>query len=87
MKYVIGHENAVLCTALSNDDTLLVSGSENNTIKIWDVRNGRHIRTLCEHEQNVMGCCLTYDDRFIISSDPRLWGRIKKHHAGDQCLF
>ena len=73
MKDFIGHENAVRCTALSNDDTLLVSGSDDKTIKVWDVRNGQHIRTLSGHKNNVMGCCLTYDDRFVISGIQAQW--------------
>lgn len=39
-----GHEDRVMGVAFIRDDKLLVSGSEDGTIRIWDVQTGRELR-------------------------------------------
>ena len=40
-----GHTNSVVSLAFSLDGTLLVSGSEDDTIKLWDIQTGGVVRT------------------------------------------
>lgn len=40
-----GHENIVNTISISNDGSLLVSGSNDNTIKLWDTNTGNCLRT------------------------------------------
>jgi hypothetical protein len=42
----IGHTNDVWAVALSADDQFLVSGSSDQTIKLWDVKSGFNILTI-----------------------------------------
>ncbi len=41
-----GHIRAVLSVAFSSDGKMLASGSEDDTIKLWDAGSGNLIRTL-----------------------------------------
>ncbi|PVV03115.1 hypothetical protein BB560_002418 [Smittium megazygosporum] len=42
----VGHEKSISSISLSIDDRLLVSGSADNTVKVWDIYSGQCIRTL-----------------------------------------
>ena len=41
-----GHTQAVTCLAVSNDAGYLVSGSEDSSVNIWDLRSRQPVRTL-----------------------------------------
>ncbi|KAJ8305718.1 hypothetical protein KUTeg_016263 [Tegillarca granosa] len=45
-----GHTKKVSCLSLSFDGTQLVSGSHDNTVKVWDVYSGQCIKTLSHKE-------------------------------------
>ena len=40
---LLGHEDAVTSVALSSDGQLVVSCSDDNTIRIWSVRTGKEV--------------------------------------------
>ncbi|KAF2743353.1 F-box/WD repeat-containing protein pof1 [Sporormia fimetaria CBS 119925] len=52
------HENGVMC--LQFDDRILMTGSYDATVKIWDLKTGKVIRTLTGHTQGIR--CLQFDD-------------------------
>ena len=45
----IGHSSRITSVAFSSDGTLVVSGSEDKTLKIWSVATGTLLRTLEGH--------------------------------------
>lgn len=63
IKVFRGHTNGVMC--LQFDDSMLATGSYDATIKIWDIRTGKELRTLTGHESGVRA--LQFDDRKLIS--------------------
>ncbi|MBC6477892.1 MAG: trypsin-like peptidase domain-containing protein [Hormoscilla sp. GM7CHS1pb] len=48
-----GHSDVVYSVAISPDGQLLASGSDDNTIKIWNLGSGRLLRTLTGHSGDV----------------------------------
>ena len=44
-----GHTNWVLSLAISPDNKKIVSGSSDNTIRIWDLDSGNLINTLIDN--------------------------------------
>ncbi|KAG0221636.1 hypothetical protein BGX31_009658, partial [Mortierella sp. GBA43] len=62
-KELPGHTEGIYC--IQFDDTKIVSGSRDNTIKIWDPSSGRCLRTYTGHNASVL--CLQYDESRIVS--------------------
>ncbi|KAG0213820.1 hypothetical protein BGX28_003494 [Mortierella sp. GBA30] len=62
-KEVPGHTEGIYC--IQFDDHKIVSGSRDNTIKIWDLATGACRRTYFGHRASVL--CLQYDEDRIVS--------------------
>ncbi|KAF6525890.1 hypothetical protein HZS61_011685 [Fusarium oxysporum f. sp. conglutinans] len=62
-----GHTNSVTSVAFSNDGTLIASGSEDNTVKIWNALTGKRERTLERHTGSVTSVVFSSDGKLIAS--------------------
>ena len=63
LKIFRGHLNGVMC--LQFDDSVLITGSYDTTIKVWDIATGEEIRTLEGHTSGIR--CLQFDDSKLIT--------------------
>ena len=77
---VAGHTGQIVCLAFKPNSYLLASGSEDDTIRLWDVSdntNLRHVRTLRGHTGNVRSVAWSPDGRTLASASQdgtvRLW--------------
>ena len=73
-----GHTDGVTSVAFSPDGTRLVSGSDDKTVKHWDVSSGKLIRTLEGHSHSVKSVTFSPDGSRVLSGgnldgDLRLW--------------
>ena len=83
---LIGHTDAVLQAAFSPDGHRIVTGSDDNTARVWDARSGALIWTLQGHQARVIRVSFSSDGTRLLtaSSDgtARLWdattGRLVK---------
>jgi WD40 repeat protein/sterol desaturase/sphingolipid hydroxylase (fatty acid hydroxylase superfamily) len=62
-----GHTGAVLGVALSADGQRLVSGSEDRTVKVWDVVTGQEMFTLTGHTRPVRSVAISADGQCLVS--------------------
>ncbi|KAJ5585580.1 E3 ubiquitin ligase complex SCF subunit sconB [Penicillium hispanicum] len=63
VKVFRGHTDSVMC--LQFEDNILMTGSYDATIKIWDMETGEELRTLRGHTAGVR--CLQFDDTKLIT--------------------
>jgi len=50
--YFVGHQKDVLCLEINEEETILCSGSEDSTVRLWDIRNSKCIRALTGFQSN-----------------------------------
>src|SRR5207244_2179047 len=62
-----GHKNAVSSVILSADGQTLISGSDDQTIKVWNLSTGKLQRTLTGHTGLVFSVALSADGQTLIS--------------------
>ena len=74
-----GHRSWVNSVVFSPDSKTLASGSDDNTIRLWDVSTGTEIRTLEGHTDDVESVVFSPDGTRLASASPgwdrsmRLW--------------
>jgi mono/diheme cytochrome c family protein len=72
-----GHKGPVLCVAMSADGKRALSGSEDKTVRLWDVANGTELRCLEGHTGEVLAVAFSPDGKHAVSAGQdrtvRLW--------------
>lgn len=72
-----GHSSDVKSVAFSRDGKWLVSGSADKTIKLWEVKSGREIRSFTGHTASINSVAFSPDGTRIVSASEdetvRLW--------------
>ncbi|MEE0993008.1 MAG: hypothetical protein UH542_08515 [Bacteroidales bacterium] len=78
LKTLEGHSNIVWPVVYSPDGTKIVSGSYDNTIKIWDANTGECLKTLEGHSLVVISVAFSPDGTKIVSGSDdktvKIWG-------------
>ena len=64
---ILGHAYGVNACSITPDGQHAATGSEDNTIRIWDIKSGICLRTLIGHTQRVRTCAISPDSRFLVS--------------------
>jgi WD40 repeat protein/tetratricopeptide (TPR) repeat protein len=62
-----GHTDSVNSVALSYDGRFALSGSDDKTLRLWDVSTGRCLRTFSGHRDSVRSVALTADGCHALS--------------------
>ena len=58
-----GHTGSVLC--LQYDDKVIISGSSDSTVRVWDVNTGEMVSTLIHHCEAVLH--LRFNDGMMVT--------------------
>ncbi len=76
-KVLRGHTEYVGAVAVTADGLCVVSGSGDNTVRVWDVKSGRCLHILKGHTASVNGVAVTPNGRRAVSSSDdktvRVW--------------
>ena len=62
-----GHDGPVRSVAFSPNGQLVLSGSEDNTIRVWDVATGETVNALRGHGSSVRACAFSPDGQLVLS--------------------
>ncbi|KAL7933625.1 WD40-repeat-containing domain protein [Trichoderma chlorosporum] len=76
-----GHTNKVTSIALLRDETCLISGSLDSTVKIWSRETGEVLKTF-SFEQKIFGISLSPDDSLIAVASDKI--RLLDGNTGEQ---
>jgi WD40 repeat protein len=72
-----GHSESINCIAITPNGQMLVSGSEDNTLKLWDLDTGECLATLEGHEAGVKSVAFSPDGKMLVSGSAdntiKLW--------------
>ena len=78
LKTLEGHSETVFSVAYSSDGTKIISGSNDETIKIWEANTGECLKTLKGHSDWVYSVAYSPDGTKIISGSRdetiKIWG-------------
>ena len=79
-----GHTNSVASVTFSPDGTRVVSGSYDNTLRLWDAVSGAHLNTLKGHTSYVNSVAFSPDGTRVVSGSDdqtlRLWDAVSGAH-------
>ena len=64
-----GHEHAVTALRFHPAGELLVSGSEDRGVRIWDIHSGTSVAELRHHKERITSLQFSTDGNLIFSSD------------------
>jgi len=64
-KTLRGHESEVNCVAFSPDGKLLATGSNDNTLRVWDAKTGSIVHILPQHDDSVTSVVFSPDGRYV----------------------
>ncbi len=67
LQRIEGHQGSVIAVAITPDGRRVVSGSDDKTLKVWDLETGRQERTLEGHQHSVYAVAITPDGRRVVS--------------------
>lgn len=79
-----GHTLKVNCVAFGPDGLWLASGGADNSIKIWDVRSGRELRSLNGHTGWVKALAISRDGKWLASGSNDRTVRVWDVFSGQQ---
>ena len=62
-----GHTGYIDAIALSPDNRRLISGSWDNTLRVWDASTGREVRQLLDNSRGIKGLVFAPDGKMFVS--------------------
>jgi WD40 repeat protein len=64
----IGHQDWVVAVAVTSDGRQAVSGSDDRSLKLWDLQTGRVLRSFTGHEATVISVAMSRDGSRVLSA-------------------
>ena len=65
-----GHKNTVYCGKVANDKTKFLTGSEDTTVRLWDLTDDQKTPAVFSHHAATVGSvCFAEEDKSFVSAD------------------
>ena len=64
----IGHQDRINCLIFSNDGKYVLTGSNDNTIKLWDVNAAKELKTYIGHKDWITSITFLNDGEYFLSA-------------------
>lgn len=64
---MVGHQKSISKIKFNGQGTKLVTASEDNTARIWDVETGDELQVLSGHDDEIFSVAFNYESDTIIS--------------------
>ncbi|VUC28482.1 unnamed protein product, partial [Clonostachys rosea] len=91
-----GHTESVCALAFSCDSRLLASGSDDSTVRLWDLETGSELHRLTGHKGGILSVAFSYSNANLLASGSedgtiRLWNletgtELKKLECHKSCV-
>jgi len=78
-----GHQYTVYSIDISEDNKYLVSGGWDNTVKLWDYKNAKEIKSFDYHKDMIQDLCFSKDNSMIASASRDNTIKINKLSTGE----
>jgi hypothetical protein len=78
------HENTVQACVFTPDGLFLVSASDDNTLKLWDMDTGKEIRSFTGHQGWVRSCAVVPGGRAMVSASYDRTLKLWDIHSGKE---
>ena len=75
---------SIISVAFSPDGKTIVSGSDDQTIRLWNAQTGEQIRSLQGHSKVVTSVAFSHDGKFIVSGSEDMTIRLWNVQTGEQ---
>ena len=81
-----GHNDPISSVDISADGRRAVSGSEDLTVRVWDLETGSCLRVFGGHTKRVSSVCITFDGKYAASGSQDKTIRVWDLESGE-CLW
>ncbi len=81
-----GHELAVISIAISPDSNFVATGSKDKSAKLWDLRNGREVRSFLGHMMSVTSLEFSSDGKYLLTGSNDKTARIWEVETGKELV-
>ena len=79
-----GHTGALLAVAVMPDGRHILTGSDDNVVRMWDVGSGAEVRQFRGHNGKVLAVAVTPDGRHIVTGSDDNTARVWDAGTGDE---